>query len=118
VVTSQKTSLNLLPDTILNTPQTIDVVAQKLIQEQGVNNLEDALKNVPGITLNAGEGGTHGDLVNLRGYPVTDRLSLVLNGYNLANAYYYTNAYFSSPMENHVVPGVGRTFLLTANLSF
>jgi len=72
VVTSQKTSLNLLPDTILNTPQTIDVVAQKVIQEQGVNNLEDALKNVPGITLNAGEGGTHGDLVNLRGFSVSD----------------------------------------------
>jgi len=50
-------------------------------------------------------------------YPVTDKLSLVLNGYNLANNYYYTNAYYTTPMENHVVPGTGRTFLLTANLS-
>lgn len=72
VVTGQKTSLALLPDTIINTPQTIDVVSQKVIQEQGVNNLEDALKNVPGITLNSGEGGTHGDLVNLRGFSVSD----------------------------------------------
>src|SRR5262249_56816714 len=40
--------------------------------EQGVNNLADALKNVPGITLNAGEGGTHGDLVNLRGFSAGD----------------------------------------------
>jgi catecholate siderophore receptor len=50
-------------------------------------------------------------------YPVSDKLSLALNGYNLANTFYYTNSYFSSPVENHVVPGVGRTFLLTAHLA-
>ena len=50
-------------------------------------------------------------------YPVNDRIGLVLNGYNLANTFYYSNSYFSSPKENHVVPGVGRTFLLTANVS-
>ena len=72
VVTEQRTSLNLVPDTILNTPQTVDVVPAKVIQEQGVNNLQDALKNVPGITLNSGEGGAHGDLVNLRGFSVSD----------------------------------------------
>ena len=43
-----------------------------VIKEQGVTNLQDALKNVPGITLNAGEGGTHGDLVNLRGFSAGD----------------------------------------------
>ena len=50
-------------------------------------------------------------------YPVTDKLSLILNGYNLANTFYYANAYFTSPMENHVQPGAGRTFMLTASLS-
>jgi catecholate siderophore receptor len=72
IVTEQRTSIDLLPNTILNTPQSIDVVPAEVIKEQGVNNLEDALKNVPGITLNAGEGGTHGDLVNLRGFSVSD----------------------------------------------
>jgi catecholate siderophore receptor len=72
VVTARHTSLDLLPGTILNTPQTINVVPAKVIQEQGVSNLEDALKNVPGITLNSGEGGAHGDLVNLRGFSVSD----------------------------------------------
>ena len=71
-VTAERTSINLLPDTILNTPQSINVIPAKVIQEQGVNTLEDALKNVPGITLNAGEGGAHGDLVNLRGFSVSD----------------------------------------------
>jgi catecholate siderophore receptor len=38
-----------------------------------------------------------------------------LNGYNLANTFYYANAYYTTPEENHVQPGIGRTFLLTAN---
>ena len=50
-------------------------------------------------------------------YPVSDKLSLVLNGYNPANRLYYTNSYFTTPQENHVMLGSGRTFLLTANYS-
>ena len=68
VVTEQRLNVGLLPDKILNTPQSVTVVSAEVIREQGVNNLQDALKNVPGITLNAGEGGIHGDLVNLRGF--------------------------------------------------
>lgn len=71
-VTSQKLTIALLPDTILDTPQSVNVIPAQVIQEQGVSTLTDALKNVPGITLNAGEGGTHGDLVNLRGFSVSD----------------------------------------------
>src|SRR6185437_8145039 len=63
VVTGMRSSLDVLPQTILDTPQSINVIPAKVIQQQGVNNLADALKNVPGITLDAGEGGTHGDLV-------------------------------------------------------
>ena len=72
VVTDRKAAYDLLPDKILNTPQSINIVSAQVIKEQGVTSLQDALKNVPGITLNAGEGGTHGDLVNLRGFPVND----------------------------------------------
>jgi len=72
VVTSQRTGIDLLPAKILDTPQSINVVPAEVIRQQGVNNLQDALKNVPGITLNAGEGGTHGDLVNLRGFSAGD----------------------------------------------
>jgi catecholate siderophore receptor len=72
VVTSRRSALNTLPEKILDTPQSINVVPAEVIREQGVNNLQDALRNVPGITLNAGEGGTHGDLVNLRGFSAGD----------------------------------------------
>ena len=59
VVTDRKLNVDLLPEKILDTPQSIDVVPAQVIKEQGVTSLQDALKNVPGITLNAGEGGTH-----------------------------------------------------------
>jgi catecholate siderophore receptor len=71
-VTDQRLTIGLLPEKLLDTPQTVDVISSQVIKEQGVTNLQDALKNVPGITLNAGEGGTHGDLVNLRGFSAGD----------------------------------------------
>jgi catecholate siderophore receptor len=72
VVTSRRSSLDALPEKILNTPQSINVVPAEVIKQQGVASMSDALKNVPGVTLNAGEGGTHGDLVNLRGFSAGD----------------------------------------------
>src|SRR6201996_4106691 len=57
-----------LPESQLDTPQSLTVVTDKLMTEQGNTRLEDALKNVPGITLNAGEGAARGDTVNLRGF--------------------------------------------------
>ena len=56
-----------LPD-FQNTPQTVTVVSSELMAAQATTRLEDALKNVPGITLNAGEGAARGDTVNLRGF--------------------------------------------------
>lgn len=57
-----------LPGDQLDTPQSLTVVTDKLMTEQGNTRLEDALKNVPGITLNSGEGAARGDTVNLRGF--------------------------------------------------
>ena len=50
-------------------------------------------------------------------YPVTDKISLQLNGYNLGNQFYYADIYDTRPGENHIIPGAGRTFMLTAGLS-
>lgn len=51
-----------------NAPQSITVVSSQVMEAQGTTSLEDALRNVPGITLNAGEGAARGDTVNLRGF--------------------------------------------------
>ena len=68
-VTGVRTLLHdKLAETEQNAPQSITVVSPRLMAAQGTTNLEDALRNVPGITLNAGEGAARGDTVNLRGF--------------------------------------------------
>jgi outer membrane receptor protein involved in Fe transport len=55
--------------TLRGKPQSITVVPQELIQQQGVTNLRDALRNVTGISFQAGEGGgAQGDNLSLRGF--------------------------------------------------
>ena len=90
VITARKPTLGLLSETVQNTAQTINVIPQVLMQEQGLGNLQQALKNIPGVTLNAGEGGAHGDTVNLRGFPAND--DFFLDG--LRDTGYYTRDTF------------------------
>jgi catecholate siderophore receptor len=60
------------------TPQTIQVIPRTLLDEQGATTLTDALRNVPGITMQAGEGGgasnTSGDMFNMRGFSANNSL--------------------------------------------
>ena len=56
--------------------QSIDTVDKKELEEQHLTLLQDALRNVPGLTLNSGEGGAHGDSVNLRGLSIPDSFFL------------------------------------------
>jgi catecholate siderophore receptor len=72
VVTARRLGILALSQTVQNTPQTINVLPQQLLQEQHITTLQEALKNVPGVTLNSGEGGSHGDSINLRGFPASD----------------------------------------------
>jgi catecholate siderophore receptor len=61
-----------------DTPQTIQVIPRALLDEQGATTLTEALRNVPGITLQAGEGGgasnTSGDMFNMRGFSANNSL--------------------------------------------
>lgn len=50
-------------------PQTVTVIPEEVMKEQGVTNLRDVLKNVPGISIQAGEGGVPpGDNMAIRGF--------------------------------------------------
>lgn len=50
-------------------PQTVSVIPTEVMQEQGATNLRDVLKNVPGISIQAGEGGVPpGDNLSIRGF--------------------------------------------------
>jgi catecholate siderophore receptor len=57
-----------IPLSVRDTPQSVNIVSEQLLREQSVTRLEDALKNVPGVTLNAGEGAARGDTINIRGF--------------------------------------------------
>ena len=49
-------------------PQSVVTVTRQLMDEQEVNSLREALRNVPGISFNAAEGGRSGDNMMLRGF--------------------------------------------------
>jgi catecholate siderophore receptor len=56
-------------------PQTITVIPHAVIEEQGATTLRDVLRNVPGLTMTAGEGGTPaGDNLTLRGFSARNDL--------------------------------------------
>lgn len=59
-----------LSQPLLDTPQTVTVIKQELLREQGATTLSEALRNTPGITLLMGENGntTSGDSIFMRGF--------------------------------------------------
>ncbi|ABE64366.1 TonB-dependent siderophore receptor [Nitrobacter hamburgensis X14] len=60
--------ISRLPTSLADTPQTVNVVTQQVLQEQRLLSMEDALRTVPGITFSAGEGGQQGDSPIVRGF--------------------------------------------------
>ncbi len=70
----RETGLARLPGTIQDIPQTINVIPRIVLQQQGVTTLDQALRNVPGITLGVGEGGGafNGDQFRIRGFDAKD----------------------------------------------
>jgi len=60
-------------------PQTITVIPQEAMREQGATTLRDVLRNVPGISIQAGEGGVPaGDNLSIRGFNA--RTDVFING--------------------------------------
>jgi catecholate siderophore receptor len=57
-------------------PQSLTVLTEKLIHDQGKDTVKEALQNVPGITFEAGEGGRIGDNIRLRGFTVAGDIYL------------------------------------------
>jgi catecholate siderophore receptor len=63
---------------IKDTPQSITVITEELMEQQRVSRVRDALRNVPGVTIGIGEGGNQGDTFLLRGF--TARGDLYMDG--------------------------------------
>ena len=71
---------------LIDTPQSVAVIPQFVLQDEGVTTLRDALRNVPGISLAAGEAGAQGDNLTIRGF--TARNDIFLDGIRDFGSYY------------------------------
>lgn len=71
-----RTSVGKSPQLLRDVPQAVTVVTEQLIQDRGADTLKEALRNVAGLTFNAGEGGRIGDNITLRGYSLVGDLYL------------------------------------------
>src|ERR1700733_11909122 len=83
---SPQLSLDRYPVPLLETPQSITTISQATIHEEGATTLRDTLRNAPGISLAAGEGGSQGDNLTLRGF--TARNDIFLDGMRDFGSYY------------------------------
>ena len=75
-----------VPTALRDIPQSVTVVNRAVLDAQGAASLSDALRNVPGITLGAAEGGQIGNNINLRGF--TARTDIYLDGMRDRGQYY------------------------------
>ena len=71
---------------LIETPQSVSVVPEYVMQDQGLSTLRDALRDVPGISLAAGEAGAQGDNLTIRGF--TARNDIFLDGIRDFGSYY------------------------------
>ncbi|CAN7396209.1 TonB-dependent receptor [Phenylobacterium sp. LjRoot225] len=69
----EQTHLSVMPLSIQDTPQAVSIIDGAKLKAQGINTLEQALRNVPGITVAIGEGGAlNGDQFKIRGFDSKD----------------------------------------------
>ena len=98
---------------VLDTPQTITVLSNEVIEQQNLLTLRDVLSTVPGITFGAGEGGTGpGDNITFRGYSASN--DITVDGVRDSAQITRTDSYNLEQIEvtngaNSVISGAGST---------
>jgi len=83
---TSRTSVTKVPADVHDIPQAVTIVNQQLLQSQGVTSFSDALRNVPGVTIGAAEGGVIGNNINLRGFTANN--DIYLDGFRDRGQYY------------------------------
>ena len=79
-------SLTKFTEPLLATAQSVTVIPKFVVKDEGVTTLRDTLRNVPGISLAAGEAGAQGDNLTIRGF--TARNDIFLDGVRDFGSYY------------------------------
>jgi catecholate siderophore receptor len=93
---AQSVSVNAgLPDAVtmakfteplLDTPQSVVEIPEFILKDEQTHTLLDAVRNVPGISIAAGESGAQGDSLTIRGF--TARNDIYLDGIRDFGSYY------------------------------
>jgi catecholate siderophore receptor len=79
-------SMSKFSEPLVDTPQSVTVVPEFVVKDEAVSTLRDTLRNVPGISLAAGEAGAQGDNLTIRGF--TARNDIFLDGIRDFGSYY------------------------------
>lgn len=74
----ESSSIGKFTESLLDTPQSMTMISAQLMDDRSVMNLDDALRNVPGITLGAGEFSWQGNNPTIRGF--SSRNDMFLDG--------------------------------------
>ena len=86
VTATPQANLQQFPQALVDTAQTVALVPQYILSEQADTTLRDSLRNVPGISIAAGEGGSQGDSLTIRGFNA--RNDIYLDGIRDFGSYY------------------------------
>src|SRR5215470_6873372 len=82
-----RTQLNRMgAQDLMDVPQSVTVINRALMQSQGATSLQSAIRNVPGVTIGAAEGGTIGNNFNIDGFSA--RTDIFLDGMRDRGQYY------------------------------
>lgn len=81
------TGIGRLPGSVQEQPQVVNVIPQAQLRQQNTTSVEQALRNVPGVTVAIGEGGGgfNGDQFRIRGFEAKG--DLYLDGLRDAGVY-------------------------------
>jgi len=84
--TTRGSLFRLGAENLMDVPQTVIVVNKALMQSQGATTLDQAVRNVPGVTIGSAEGGAIGNNINLNGFSA--RTDIYLDGMRDRGQYY------------------------------
>lgn len=73
---AKTTTIGKFSQNAKDVPQSLTIISQDLMRDRNAYTLQDALRNVAGLTFNAGEGGRIGDNITIRGFGASSDLYL------------------------------------------
>lgn len=89
-----RSTVSKFTEALQDTPQSITALSKELLEDRNAMSLNDALRNVPGITLGAGEFTWQGNNPTIRGF--NSRNDMFLDGMRDYGSYYRDPFYLES----------------------